>query len=276
MRQLEFTEGERRWRADLGSGHDLAIALGGKGPQPRFFVDAAVSTEALRFAGFTGSVAEGGSCNCAVHEFAPHCHGTHTECVGHVTRQPDLLPTVTPAALALALVVTVAPEKLASVPDTRGRISACDDLVISRTALALAAQLMLDAPWTALVIRTLPNAADKPGRYYTGPCPAPYFTVDAIRWLVDRGVVSLVVDLPSLDRGDDGGELAAHRCYWGLAPGQTDAGTAQRGAALVTELAYIPDEVHDGLYLLDLQVAAFAADAAPSRPILYPVIELTE
>ena len=46
-------------------------------------------------------------------------------------------------------------------------------------------------------------------------------------------------------------------------------------SALVTELAYVPDSVADGLYLLDLQVPAFGADAAPSRPVLYPLRPLT-
>jgi hypothetical protein len=35
----------------------------------------------------------------------------------------------------------------------------------------------------------------------------------------------------------------------------------------------MPDECADGLYLLDLQVPAFATDAAPSRPVLYPIRE---
>ncbi len=86
---------------------------------------------------------------------------------------------------------------------------------------------------------------------------------------------SLVVDLPSLDRADDGGRLAAHRVFWGLPPGCDDAAAATRGRALVTELAYVPDSVPDGLYLLDLQVPAFGADAAPSRPVLYPLLPLT-
>jgi hypothetical protein len=96
-----------------------------------------------------------------------------------------------------------------------------------------------------------------------------------MHWVVERGVTSLVVDLPSLDRADDGGTLAAHRVFWGLPVGALDARQARRGRALVTELAYVPDHVPDGLYLLDLQVPAFAADAAPSRPVLYPVTEAT-
>jgi len=123
-------------------------------------------------------------------------------------------------------------------------------------------------------VRTLPNDAGKRHRRYEGPCPAPYFTADAMHWVVERGVTSLVVDVPSLDRADDGGLLAAHRVYWGLAPDVRDAHQARRGRALVTELAWVPDTVPDGHYLLDLQVPAFATDAAPSRPVLYPVREL--
>jgi hypothetical protein len=37
----------------------------------------------------------------------------------------------------------------------------------------------------------------------------------------------------------------------------------------ITELAFVPDDVKDGLYLLNLQVAPFDNDAAPSRPLLF-------
>jgi kynurenine formamidase len=124
------------------------------------------------------------------------------------------------------------------------------------------------------VVRTLPNDPSKRHRSYDDACPAPYFTPDAMRWVVERGVDSLVVDLPSLDRADDGGGLAAHRVYWGLPPSARDARLAARGRALVTELAYVPDAATDGLYLLDLQAPASASDAAPSRPVLYAIHEV--
>jgi hypothetical protein len=97
-----------------------------------------------------------------------------------------------------------------------------------------------------------------------------------MEWIVERDVASLVVDLPSLDRADDGGHLAAHRTVWGLPPGAVNAQQARRGRALVTELAFVPSAVPDGVYLLDLQVPAFAADAAPSRPVLYSLSERHE
>jgi arylformamidase len=81
---LEFTAGGRHWRADVTAPADLAIVLEFDGAQPSFFVATPASSEPLRIGGFTGSVAQGASCNCAVHSLAPHCHGTHTECIGHV------------------------------------------------------------------------------------------------------------------------------------------------------------------------------------------------
>jgi kynurenine formamidase len=269
---LEFTAGGRRWQAQLGTPVDLAIPLQFDGsPQPSFFVDGPASSQPLRIGGFTGSIANGASCNCAVQTLAPHCHGTHTECVGHVTRSPVTIASLTPVAPCLALVISVRPSELG---DTACAASpehaAGTDLVIRREALADAARAWLDVPFSAVVIRTLPNDASKLGRAYSGsPSPAPYFLPDAMQWLVERNVMSLVVDLPSLDRADDGGLLAAHRVYWGLPPGSFDAAQAQRGRALVTELAFVPDAVPDGLYLLDLQVPAFGVDAAPSRPVLY-------
>jgi hypothetical protein len=57
---------------------------------------------------------------------------------------------------------------------------------------------------------------------------------------------------------------------------QTRAGPiradASRAIDISIPLRFVPDEAADGLYLLDLQLAPFAADATPSRPRLYPVI----
>jgi arylformamidase len=33
----------------------------------------------------------------------------------------------------------------------------------------------------------------------------------------------------------------------------------------------VPDEAHDGYYLLNLQLVPFSGDAAPSRPLIFPV-----
>ncbi|MBL7942681.1 MAG: cyclase family protein, partial [Flavobacteriales bacterium] len=58
------------------------------------------------------------------------------------------------------------------------------------------------------------------------------------------------------------GKLLAHRAFWKY-PTQT------RSHCTITEFVFVPDHVADGLYLLNLQVAAFDNDAAPSRPVIY-------
>lgn len=276
MDGLEFTSGGRRYAADLRAPVDLAIPLDFAGPQPRFFAPEPARAEPLRAGGFTGSVGHGASCNCATYTVAPHCHGTHTECVGHVTAGPTHVAEFTPVAPALALLASVTPRARGNAgPATPGAPSQEDDRVIGRAELVAAAARWQGAPWSALVVRTLPGDPARRYRAYSGPAPAPYFLVDAIDWIVERGVTSLVVDLPSLDRADDGGHLAAHRRFWGLPPGATSTTQARRGRALVTELAWAPESAPDGLYLLDLHVPAWMADAAPSRPVLYPLREVT-
>jgi hypothetical protein len=41
----------------------------------------------------------------------------------------------------------------------------------------------------------------------------------------------------------------------------------------ITELIYVKDSIEDGVFLLELQLAPFQNDAAPSRPILYKLNE---
>ena len=119
-------------------------------------------------------------------------------------------------------------------------------------------------------MRTRPNRADKRVHDYSAETP-PYLTREAAGLLVERGIAHLVVDLPSLDRSRDEGRLTAHRIFFGLPPASTALAEATRPEATVTELAFVPDEVRDGAYLLELQVPALAGDAVPSRPLLYPL-----
>jgi arylformamidase len=256
MDWIEISVDGRCWRG-AAAAIDLAIPLDFHGVQPRFFADAAASSAPLEAGSFNGEVRRGASCNCSIHTFAPHCHGTHTECVGHLTDDGHSLANHPPEPVRLALVVTMP-------PDTRE---------ISHAALATAAERWEGLPWTALIVRTMPNDPQKRYRHYEGPAPAPWFLPEGISWIVSHGVTSLVVDLPSLDRGDDP-VLAAHRAYWGLPAGGRRTAEASRATALVTELAYVPDRMLDGLYLLELQIAPFASDAAPSRPVVRAATEV--
>ena len=53
-------------------------------------------------------------------------------------------------------------------------------------------------------------------------------------------------------------------------------GVPQPAMRSVTEMIFVPDDIPDGLYWLDLQLAPFVSDAVPSRPIIYPVQALKQ
>jgi hypothetical protein len=73
-----------------------------------------------------------------------------------------------------------------------------------------------------------------------------------------------LIDLPSVDRECDGGDLVFHHAFWEVPQNPNHERT-------ITELIYVRNEVEDGKYILELQVAPFKNDAAPSRPILYKI-----
>jgi arylformamidase len=99
----------RHWRADAQRPFDLSIPLAFDAPQPNFFGAAAAAGKPLVAGEFVGDVRQGGSCNCATYTLTPHCNGTHTECVGHLTRDRVGVRDIATPAYAIARLVTLAP-----------------------------------------------------------------------------------------------------------------------------------------------------------------------
>ena len=263
--------GGRELTIDLAAAVDLAIPLQLHGAQPRHFGAPAASAQPLELAGFTGAVTQGASCNCEVVTFIPQCNGTHTESAGHLTREPLDAYRVVPAGLVAALLLSITPQAAAGAGEDSDPAPAGTDLLLTRRALEQAWPAA--APFTprALVVRTLPNPVARQHRDYSGQTP-PYLSRNAAQLLVERGIEHLVTDLPSIDREHDAGRLCAHRLFFGLPPAATALAAAARPDATITELAYIPEAVADGAYLLELQVPPLGGDAVPSRPLLYALV----
>lgn len=260
----------RRFSAELGAGRDLAIPLEFDGVQPRWFGAPLAHCAALESAGFSGRVASGASCNCSTFTLTPHCDGTHTECAGHVTLEPLEVRAVVPLAPMPALLLSVAPVAFAVGGEGSRPAPLPGDKLITAAALAAAWPTQLPYEPRALVVRTLPNPIAKRSRDYRVE-PAAFLSLPAAQLLVERGIEHLVLDLPSADRAADGGQLSAHRAFFGLPAGSTALAAAARAQCTITELAYVDDSIADGCYLLALQVPSLGGDALPSRPILYPV-----
>jgi arylformamidase len=263
--------GTRECVVELDRPVSIAAEMSFTAESPRHFGAPAAHSDSLVLPGFSGSVVTGASCNCSTITLTPHCNGTHTECVGHLTVQPLDAFRLVPPGLVPALLLTVTPERAAGAGESSMREPGTEDELITPRLLAAAwsAHPPTLSPVRALVIRTLPNPKLKLARSDTVP---PYLSPEAALWIVERGIEHLIVDLPSVDRVEDGGHLSAHRVFFGLPAAVRELDRAARAQCTITELAYVPDAVPDGEYLLELQVPAIAGDAVPSRPLLYALL----
>ena len=89
---------------------------------------------------------------------------------------------------------------------------------------------------------------------------------EAAIYLREKGVKHLLIDLPSVDKEKDDCQLLAHHAFW-------NTKGKLRMDATITEFIYVSNKVEDGRYFLNLQIAPFENDAAPSKPILYKIID---
>jgi kynurenine formamidase len=119
----------------------------------------------------------------------------------------------------------------------------------------------------ALLIRTLPNAADKLSMKYSNTNP-PYIEESGATFIRNLGVQHLLIDLPSVDKENDEGKLLSHKAFWNVTD-VNDLNSDARMHCTITEMIYVPEIVADGGYFLNLQIASFENDASPSKPVLY-------
>jgi kynurenine formamidase len=260
--ELTLSLGGRDYTVDWRGAVDISAPVVFDSPDDGPFGAPPAHSHPLRAGAFVGSVAQGGSCNCDVHTLCAHTSGTHTECAGHILQQPvhinDVLQRLKTSLLPATL-ITVQPQLTPRAGAGEGQAEF--DRVITRHDVASALATEDPAFLSAVILRTQQHGES---------ATPPYFAAQALRYLVEAGTQHLITDLPSLDREDDA-NLTGHRIFWEAGPRGSESATAAECTRTVTELARIPRSIADGQYLLDLQVAAFAADAAPSRPVLYPV-----
>lgn len=245
----EISTPNKVFRFDLQQPLDISIPLQNNEDNPTAWYVAPPKIEAVRTEQFTGSVAEGGSVNFRNIFFNPHGHGTHTECVGHISKEVYSVNQVLKKFFFLAEVVSIKPSQEAN----------GDQILLDADLRKLRKHLNAEA----IVLRTLPNSKDKLSRQYSDTNP-PFIEAKAMDQLVKDGIKHFLIDLPSVDQEVDAGVLAAHHAFWEH-PENTNL------ERTITELIYVDEKIPDGLYLLNLQIASFENDASPSKPVLYPL-----
>ncbi len=241
----------RAYSVDFSRGRSLAIELDPSGKHPSFFSESSVRSEPLRLGGFIGDMKQGGSCNAHVITFSAHSHGTHTECIGHIDPRHQAVTATVDQRPTLLRLVSVARESLDGVFITRETIESAE---VEHCG--------------ALAIRTLPNAESKLACRYDDAPDFPVLSPQAMKVLAESTLVHLLLDTPSLDHPESKG-LENHSMWWGK-NASVVAGAPQPAMRSVTEMIFVPDDIPDGLYWLDLQLAPIVSDAVPSRPMIYP------
>lgn len=256
---------------DLSAPIDISIPLDFNGPQPNAYGVEPARSQACESGDLVGDTRRGGSCNFEQYTLIPHCNGTHTECVGHITHERLSVMDCLVDAFIPAVLISVEPEPASAARERYASSFEQSDPVIS--ARSIEHRLKVSgwnhtAGTAALVVRTHPNSEEKLAWRY-GEDISPYFTNEAVKLIVASGFSHLLVDLPSIDRMYDEGKLSNHRIFWNVEPSSFETNPNTRKHSTITELIYVPNEVSDGLYLLNLQIAPFAADVSPSRPLLF-------
>ena len=244
--QATIKQGTKNYKIDLGQPLDISIPIKGDATGVNAWYLSNPRIEPHRGKGFIGKVSEGSSTNFNNIYFNPHAHGTHTECVGHITKKFFSVNKSLSKFFFKAEVISIAPEKRN------------DDFVISKKQLQYA---LGNKKREAVIIRTIPNLTDKLSKHYSNTNTA-YLLEEAAKFLVYKGVKHLLIDLPSIDKEKDDGALLAHNAFW-------NTKGVIRQDATITEFIFVNNSIGDGTYFLNLQIAPFENDASPSRPVLY-------
>ncbi|MFE3867497.1 cyclase family protein [Flavobacterium sp. LS2P90] len=243
------------FEVDLSKPIDISIPLTNTDENPiAWYIEKPV-IEPVVFGDWIGKVSEGkSSTNFNNIFFNPHGHGTHTECLGHITREFYSINQSLKQFFFLAELVSVQPE-------LHG-----EDLVIAKSQLE---KVLNGKTPEAIVIRTLPNLEAKKHLKYSNMNP-PYLNEDAALFIRKSGIQHLLIDLPSVDKEKDDGKLLAHKAFWNVKD-VNDLNADARLESTITEMIFVSNEIQDGSYLLNLQIASFENDASPSKPILYKI-----
>jgi arylformamidase len=237
----------KSYNTDLSKPIDISIPLRTGEENVNAWYVPPMKIEPVRMGDWVGDVKQGGSVNFRNITFNPHGNGTHTECVGHISKEDYTINQCLKKFFFMAELITI-------LPDEKNN----GDKIITKEHIE---NCLGEKRPEAIVIRTLDNHISKINKHYSNTNP-PYLTYEAAVLINELGIDHLLIDLPSVDKEVDDGKLLAHHAFWQY-PENTKL------ERTITEMIYVPNTIFDGTYLLNLQIASFENDASPSKPVLY-------
>ena len=244
-----------RFEIDLSKPIDISIPLTNTEENPIAWYLDKPQIEPVKVGDWIGKVSEGkSSTNFNNIFFNPHGHGTHTECLGHITKDFYSINQCLKQFFFTAQLISVEPKSING------------DFVITKEQIENG---LNNKNPDAIVIRTLPNVEGKKHKKYSHTNP-PYLAEEAAVFIREMGIQHLLIDLPSVDREEDEGKLLAHKAFWNV-KNVNNLNEYARLNCTITEMIFVNNNVSDGSYILNLQIASFENDASPSKPVLYKI-----
>ncbi|WP_010252746.1 cyclase family protein [Myroides injenensis] len=246
---------EKNYQIDFSKPIDISIPLANSDANPIAWYLEKPDISPVIMGDWIGKVSEGSSTNFNNINFNPHGHCTHTECLGHITNDFYCINDILRDFFFFAQLATILPEEQEN-----------GDYVITEEQIRA---VWIENNQKAFIIRSLPNNIEKRNCKYSNTNP-PYLSYLAANFLREKGVEHLLIDLPSVDKEKDGGKLLAHKAFWNVKD-ILNLNVDAMLSSTITEFIYVPNEVNDGFYFLNIQIASFVNDASPSKPILYQI-----
>jgi arylformamidase len=263
--KLSVNINNKDYSVDTSKPFEISIPINFNGAQPNTYDVELAQAQPYQAGDMIGDTRQGGSCNFEKYTIIPHCNGTHTECVGHITDKRIPVNDVLKDIFFLGELITIEPVSAINTTEKYDPELNTADYVITRESIKN--KIKKDSDVKALMIRTLPNDDSKKTRRYLQNEP-PFFSNDAMQYINELGIEHLLVDMPSVDRAFDQGKLTNHHIFWNEKQGSHEV-DKNYSLKTITEMIYAPEEIKDGKYLVNIQIPDWKSDAAPSRISLY-------
>ena len=101
----------KKLEVDFSRGKDISIPVFFNGEQPNTYNVRKATARPYKDGQFIGDTRKGGPCNFETFNITPHCNGTHTECIGHITKERVSILESLKEEMLTSTLISIFPEK---------------------------------------------------------------------------------------------------------------------------------------------------------------------
>ena len=260
--KVKIEYNEKVYQINPDEGIDISISVKfNENKNPKFYDMSPPQKKYYKYNDIEYNVDKGAGCNVPLINMNIHCCGTHTETSNHISKNGPYISEIPDINHMPSQLISIEP-RLCLDENYHTKINE-DDKVITKEQIKQKVEPNNNFQLKSLIIRTLPNDNDKITKNYNDE-NHPFLSNNAISYIKEIGIKHLLIDTPSIDKYEDDGKLGNHKIFFLDKQGTPNNNT-------ITELVFIPNNCKDGNYFLNLGIPKFNLDAAPTRPIIFPI-----